>query len=238
MEFTLLFAAAVGPGAAWIVLRFGEPHDEAEASRRELWDTMLTGIIAGVLVGRLAAMLTAGVNPITHLGDVVVIRGGVATGWAGLAGLVTIGVAAWRRRRPKLPDALAPAALTGLAGWHAGCVLRSACLGTPTSLPVGWAQPGSEIVRHPVELYAAALLLLAAALVWIWRRRAPLFAPAGAALAAAGMARLVTEPLRPSLHGGPVAWYAGALAAGTLVAAVALARRSAKHDREPPPPRR
>ena len=76
-------------------------------------------------------------------------------------------------------------------------------------------QPGSTIGRHPVELYAAALYLLSAAALAVLRKRrlAPGLAAATALIVAAA-GRLVTEPLRPSLGGGPVWWYIAGIVAG------------------------
>jgi prolipoprotein diacylglyceryltransferase len=89
------------------------------------------------------------------------------------------------------------------------------------------ASPGG-LPRHPVEVYAAVLLLAAAVAVALWkaRRRPPLGVPAGVALATAAAIRLITEPLRPTLGTGPVWWYAAAIAAGTAIVVAQTMRRS------------
>lgn len=74
----------------------------------------------------------------------------------------------------------------------------------------------SEITRHPVELYAA--LLIAGGAVAVARLGTRVMLKSGAALATAGLARLVTEPMRPSLTGGPVGWYVLAVIVGLVVA--------------------
>ena len=53
--------------------------------------------------------------------------------------------------------------------------------------------------------------------------------PAGVALAVAGSVRLLTEPMRPGLSGGPELWYWAALAAAIAVIAYSrmLTRREA-----------
>jgi hypothetical protein len=115
-------------------------------------------------------------------------------------------------------DAIAPAPLLALAGWHGGCLWRAACLGTTSDLPWAFAGPGSVVSRHPVELYVALALILAG---WAVGRLS--FRPllrSGLGLAAAGMVRLITEPLRLSLTGGPTGWYIAAITVG-LVAALA-----------------
>ncbi len=225
MEFTLLAAAATALGAVYLTLWFEAGRGNVLGCTRSLWDIALGATIAGLLVGRLAAMVIDGVNPFTNPGDILIVRGGVATGWAALAALATV---AWLGRHElwSVFDGLAASALAGLVGWHTGCVFRSACLGTTTDLPWAMHQNGSTIGRHPVELYAAVLYLVGAAGIAVWRStgRKPPGMAAGIALAAAGGVRLATEPFRPSLSGGPVLWYAAAIAAGLGVAGWAFAR--------------
>ncbi len=216
MEFTLLWAALTGFLAAFIALRLTKPT----VPDRPL-DRLIGAAVAGIAAGRITAMLMQGTNPITSPGELLIIRGGVDTVWASLTGVTVL---AWPlRRTPQALDALAPAVLAALAGWHGGCLWRSSCLGTVSDLPWAWALPGSDITRHPVELYTA-LLLLAGAWTVSWIKR-PLGVAAAMALFWTGLARLVTEPVRPGLGGG--LWWFYALAATTgLAAAGFLALRS------------
>lgn len=234
MEFTLLWAALAGAGGLYGALWWMGRRDTTVCVR-DLWEIAITAGAVGLAVGRVVAMLRGGVNPITHPGDLLLVRAGVDTVAATVAALL---VAAWLARSDRFDqlDALAPAAVVGLAGWHAGCLFRDACLGTPSSLPWAWAQPGSDITRHPVEIYAALGLMLGGWLLFRFRLRYPAAGVvAGLALATAGLMRLVTEPLRPSLFAGPVWWYAAAIAIG-LGTAVVAARRSATGVRDDPPP--
>lgn len=215
MEFTLLGAVLMGVIPLYLVLYWEAKRGNAAACTRNLWDIALSGAAVGVIAGRLAAMIASGVDPITNPADILIVRGGVATGPATVAALATV---AWMGRHELWPvlDGLAPAALAGLGGWHAGCLVRDACLGTPSDLPWAVAQGGSTITRHPVELYAA-VLLLAGALALVWLRSHSRLTPgraAGAALAIAAGVRLATEPLRPTLGGGPVGWYLIGVLAG------------------------
>ena len=219
MEFTLLGAAFVAVIPIHFVLSWEAKRTNAAMCARNLWDISLGAVVAGVFVGRLAAMLGDGVNPLTHPGDILIIRGGVVTGPATIAAIAT---AAWFGRGVLWPvlDGLAASALAGLAGWHAGCLVRGTCLGTPSGLPWAVSQEGSAVGRHPVEIYAA-VLLIAAAVVLVWSRMKwtlPPGAPTGIALAVAAGVRLITEPLRPSLGGGPVWWYVAGFAAGIATA--------------------
>ncbi len=226
MEFTLLAAAALGAFGLWAMLWWEARHGNADRCAGSLWDTAMFAAVAGIFGGRIVAMVLNGVNPLTNPGDIIIVRSGVSTVGASL---IAVAVFLWSfRRQPVLAaDAIAAAALAGLAGWHAGCLFRGgACLGSASDLPWAWAQPGSAVTRHPVELYAAlAYLAAAAALAW-WKayRRPTPGMPAAIAVAVAGGVRLLTEPLRPSLGGGPVWFYATALVAG-VVLAVAAARR-------------
>ena len=235
MEFTLLWAALSGAaglyGALWWMGR-----RDTSLCVRDLWEIAITAAVVGLAVGRVVAMVRGGVNPLAHPGDLILVRAGVDTAAASIAALITAG---WLTRSDRFEqlDGLTPAALLGIAGWHAGCLFRDACLGTPSSLPWAWSQPGSSITRHPVELYAALLLAIGAWALFRLRLRYP--APGmvfGLGLALAGLARLATEPLRPSLFAGPVWWYGAAIAAGAALAGWSLFRAGSSDTESTPPP--
>jgi len=202
MEFTLLAAALTGVVGLWLVLRLLGLAPE--------FDRLLGAAAVGLFAGRLVAMVGAGVNPLVNPFDVLIVRGGVSTVGAAVGSLAYL---AWSARRDlRILDAVSPAVLAGLSGWHAGCLWRGTCLGAATELPWGWALAGSDVSRHPVELYAAVLLALGA---WaLTRIHRPIGVEASLALATAAGARLLTEPLRPSLTGGPVWWYAAGVVIG------------------------
>ena len=170
-------------------------------------------------------MIIAGTNPITHPGDILIVRSGVDTGFASLGALAFVWLTS-RRQLAGTIDALGPAAMAGLAGWHAGCLYRGACLGTASSWPWAVAQEGSNVPRHPVEIYAALLFLAAALVLLWWRRRGvrAMGAIGATALVLAGAVRFVTEPMRPSLGSGPVGWYLAAIAIGLIGIFAARAR--------------
>jgi len=227
VEFTLLGAVFIAVVPLYLVLRWEAARSNAATCTRNLWDIALGAVVTGVFIGRLAAMIGDGVNPITHPGDILIFRGGVATGPAAVAAIAT---AAWFGRGVLWPvlDGLSAAALAGLAGWHSGCIVRDSCLGTPSDLPWAFAQEGSTVARHPVEIYAA-VLLLAAALLLVWWRTERILAPGipmGIALAVASGTRLFSEPMRPSLGSGPVWWYVAGIAVG--LAAIAWSQRRSK----------
>jgi hypothetical protein len=211
MEFTLLWAALTAVGFAWLGTRIWPERLPDHAT-----DRMVGAAAAGLLVGRLSAMLLQGTNPLSNPGDILIVRGGVHTGTATAAAIATyLWSAKWK---VAYLDATSPAALMGLGGWHAGCLWRNACLGSGSELPWAWAQEGSLITRHPVELYTAVGLMIAAWLVsrLPWR----LLTKSGVALASAGLVRLLTEPMRPSITGGPVGWYIAAIVIGLAAAII------------------
>ncbi|HKX76684.1 MAG TPA: prolipoprotein diacylglyceryl transferase family protein [Acidimicrobiia bacterium] len=203
IELTLLAAALTAFAAAYLLLRF------RGLARRDL-DRLWGAALAGMFTGRLAELFAAGINPLTNPGQLLLIRGGVDTTWASLGAVFTL---VWPlRHHLHVLDRLAPAVLAALGGWHAGCLWRSTCLGTASDLPWAFPLPGSTVSRHPVELYAALLFAVGAWALSRWSL--PTGVPAGLGVAWAAGTRLVTESLRPSLTGGPVAFYVAALIAG------------------------
>ena len=227
MEFTLLAAALTGVLGAWVAIRVLQRAGRLQDVDRPT-DVLIGAAAVGVFAGRILEMITAGVNPITNPFDVLLVRGGVDPVAASVAALALV---SWTfRGEPGVPDQLAPAALAGLAGWHAGCVWTGACLGTATNSAFGFTLPGSEVLRHPTEIYTAALLIVGAIGV---SRLSGRFRGVGAATAIAGAARLLTEPMRPSITGGPVWWYAAAVVVGGLIAVFGTPSRRDGHRHTP-----
>lgn len=221
MEFRLLAAALLAVAALVAILRLEARRGDPRLDRRRLVDAALTAAVSGLVAGRLWAMIAGGTNPLARPGDVLTVRGGVDPVVATVAAVAAL-VVMFRSHLGPAVDALGPAALGALAAWHAGCLVRSACLGTPSDLPWAIARAGSPITRHPVELYAAALLIAGAAFLLVWRRRPLPPAVVGAtALTIAAVSRLATEPLRPTLGSGRVLWYL----AGTMLGSLLLAGR-------------
>ncbi len=231
MEFTLLGAAAIAVAGFWSMLRWEAKRGNAAACSLDLWDAGLVSAFGGIFVGRLAAMLQAGISPLADPAQIILIRSGVSTTWVVIGTLATFVFLA--RREPIVAaDAISPSALVGLAGWHAGCLVTGSCLGTESTLPWAVALPGSDVTRHPVELYAALGLLAAGVGLALWKQygRPPLGTVAGTAVLAASAIRLATEPLRISLAGGPVYLYAGGILVGLamIVAAFVTKQRASK----------
>ena len=225
MEFTLLAAAAFAAGAFWLMVRWESKRGNAAGCALNIWDAGITAAVGGIMIGRLVAMITVGINPLTDPGQILLVRSGVSTVGAALGALCIYSFLA-RRELFSAADAIAPAALAGLAGWHAGCLPTDGCLGTESSLPWAMTLEGSAVTRHPVELYAAILFAIAAYVIAAWKQygRPPTLGPAGLALIAAGGIRLGTEPLRISLTGGPTWFYAAGVIVGAGMVAISFLR--------------
>lgn len=226
MELTLLWAALAGVAAAALALGRLSASPGWELGVGRPLEALVGAAAVGMLTGRLAAMLAGGVNPLTHPGDVLLVRGGVDPVAATIGAVAAL---AWSLRPQVLVrlDALAPAAVAGLAGWHAGCLWRGACLGDPSGLPWGWSHTPQGVARHPVELYAAVGLLLGAVLLAeLWKRRpvSPGVVSALALVVAAGV-RALTEPLRATIGGGRLGWYLAGVTLGAVAAWAATRRR-------------
>ena len=219
MEFTLLWSVLLAVLALYAVLWWEAKRGNALDCTRDLWDIALGAAIAGLAVGRVTSMILGGVNPIAHPGDILIVRSGVDTTAASIAALTVFG---WLARKDlwATADALAAPVMAGLAGWHASCTMRDICAGTPGDLPWAITTPGGSVGRHPVEMYAAMLLIIAAVGLALWKRRVPKAGVVGSsALFVASLIRLITEPLRLSLGSGPWPWYltATVIGAGVLV---------------------
>lgn len=215
MEFTLLGAAAIAAGAAYLMLWWEAKHGNAARCTGNLWEIGVVSAVSGIFIGRIVAMLVDGTNPIAHPADIILVRSGVSTAGASI-GAATVFL--WQARKEPIyvADGLSAAALAGLAGWSAGCLVRGTCLGTASDLPWAISQAGSTVTRHPVGIYAAVMFGVAAVAIAWWKayRRPSAGLPASAAVVAAAAIRLVTEPFQPSLSGGPLWFYGAALAVG------------------------
>ncbi len=126
MEFSLLGAALVGVAAVYGVISWEARRGSAAECTRDVWDTALVASLAGLAIGRLAAMIIAGTNPLARPADVIVVRGGVDTVWASAAALATM-AALTRRQVLIMADAL------GRRRWRA----------SPGGTPDAWSGTGA-----------------------------------------------------------------------------------------------
>jgi len=231
MEFSLLGAAAIGVFGFWIMIRWEAKRGNAAGCAVDVWDTGFVAAISGLFIGRIVSMVQSGVSPITEPLQIMLLRSGVSTVAVAIGTLLVFSYLA-RESLVAAADAVAPAALMGLTGWYVGCLATGSCLGAESSLPWAVPLPGSNITRHPVEIYAAIAMALASIALALWKQhgRPPMGSIAGLAILAASGIRLVTEPLRISLAGGPVLLYGAGVVVGSaiLVASILRSRTSTK----------
>jgi prolipoprotein diacylglyceryl transferase len=189
---------------------------EAHGGKRELvHEVALWGFPAGLIGGRLYFLVTSWDQVPPHWwGPLAIWRGGLGI-WGGIAMGTLGGLFVLRRRRADIPrflDAAAPALLVAQAIGRVGNYFNQELFGRPTSLPWGLhidpahrpAGYSSYATFQPTFLYELIWnLALAAALVWLGRRRT-IRAPGLFALYVAGYSafRVIEELLRvdPAHH--------------------------------------
>ena len=122
--------------------------------------------------------------------------------WYGGLLLATLGVWSYARYRGiptlALADAILPGLVAGLAVGRIGCYFNGCCYGAPTTLPWGisCSHYPHQLV-HPTQLYESLVCaLLAAALLWFWRRRRRDGQVTFYAMFGYGVWRFVNEALR------------------------------------------
>ena len=155
--------------------------------------------MSALVVARLAAVLPHWRITAAHPLDLLRVTDGLSLpgGVAGaLGGLV---VFAWRARLPipAVADLYGMVLPLGVAAHGVGCLLRDDCYGRAAPPPFGIVFPGLRTPRYPVELYAAALALLAyGGLHLLRQRRLPVGGLAAGAIAMLATSRLALDTLR------------------------------------------
>jgi len=209
MEFTLLGAAVLAYAAMTITAKRVQPDDEPK-----LADLILGATMLGLVVGRVWYMIGTGTNPLTHLGDFILIRAGVSTIGAAVGFLIVL-IWGFRSQSPRALALVGVPTLVGLAGWELGCLIRGTCLGTESTFGLTSV---AGVTRHPIGVYTGLLFLLAAFIVWRVQRDGYALWTGPFAFGMAALARAVTEPLRLHFGTGLLWWYVGAAVGGLLFA--------------------
>ncbi len=221
MEFTLLGAAVLAYAAMSITAKRLQPEDEPK-----LADLILGATLLGLLIGRVWYMIGTGTNPLTNLGDFILIRSGVSTIGAAVGFLLVL-MWGFRADSPRAMALVGVPTLVGLAGWELGCLIRGSCLGTEATLGLTSV---AGVTRHPIGVYTGLLFLLAAFIVWRAQRGTypPWTGPFAFGMAA--LTRGVTEPLRLHFGDGLLWWYSGAALVGLLIAWVIRGQQLASKE--------
>jgi len=218
VSFNLAADAAVGVAAFWALLVWEAKRGNAAGCALNVWNAGIVAASSGVLIGRLTRMLADGIDPLTAPAQIINIAGGVSTVGSGIGTVVVFTFLA-RHAPVRAGDAIAPAALFGLAGWHASFFTTTTFL-----------RP--ELLRDTdVDLYTTGGLLIAGAALAVWKQRGrpPLGAITGTALLASSSILLVAELLHTSPAGGSLMLYSLGMVAGTATIISSPIRRPKAH---------
>jgi phosphatidylglycerol---prolipoprotein diacylglyceryl transferase len=149
-------------------------------TRRDVEDLLFWGVVGVVLGGRLgyALFYKPGHYLANPLEILAVWKGGMSF-HGGMLGVILAMVAYARsrgRRWLEVTDLIAPCVPTGLASGRIGNFINGELWGRAADPSLPWAmvfpQSGSELPRHPSQLYQFALEgLLLFVLLWVYARR-------------------------------------------------------------------
>jgi phosphatidylglycerol:prolipoprotein diacylglycerol transferase len=183
------------------------PHYAAQGwSRRDVDDMLFWGVLGVVIGGRLGYVLFYKpghyfANP----AEIIAVWKGGMSFHGGLVGVI-LAMAAFARLRGRhfldVMDVVAPCVPTGYAAGRIGNFINGELWGRAADPGLPWAmvfpQSGTNIPRHPSQLYQFALegLLLFAILWWYGRRERGRGQVAAAFLGLYGLMRFVVEYFR------------------------------------------
>ena len=200
----------LGFAAAWWLARRRAARADSTWKPQDVDDLIFFAMLGVILGGRVGYVLFYGLKFwASDLWYPLKIWEGGMSFHGGLIGVVVaLTLFAWRRGRnaADVYDFTAPLPALGLFFGRIGNFINSELWGKVTTVPWGFRVNG--VVRHPSQLYEAALegLLLFAVLWWFTSRPRPRLAPSGLFLLIYGVARFVIEFVRvPDEHIGYLA---------------------------------
>ncbi len=179
---------------------------EAGWSKRDIEDLLFWGVLGVVIGGRLGYVIFY--KPMHYLANpleiVMVWKGGMSFHGGLLGVIAALALFANKRSRRffEVTDLIAPCVPTGLASGRIGNFINGELYGRFADpwLPWGMVFPlsGSELPRHPSQLYQFALegLLLFGLLWWFASRPRPVGQVSGAFLVGYGVLRFIVEYIR------------------------------------------
>lgn len=182
------------------------PYVQAGWNRQAIEDLLFFGVMGVILGGRLGYVLFY--KPayyLAHPGEILAVwQGGMAFHGGLLGVMVAMVIYARLRQRTfrEVADLVAPCVPVGLAAGRLGNFINGELWGRVADPTLPWAmvfpQSGSDLPRHPSQLYQFALegLLLFALLQWYGRRPRPLGRVAALFLMGYGAARFAAESFR------------------------------------------
>ena len=175
-------------------------------TKRDVEDLLFWGVLGVVVGGRLGyALFYKPGYYLTHPLEILMVWQGGMSFHGGLLGVIAaMALFARKRGRPflQVTDLIAPCVPTGLASGRIGNFINGELWGRAADPSLPWAmvfpQSGTDIPRHPSQLYQFALegLLLFVLLWWYARRGRPMGQVSAAFLVGYGVLRFVAEYFR------------------------------------------
>ncbi len=182
------------------------PFADAGWTARDVEDQLFYGVLGVVIGGRLGYVLfnKPGYYAAHPLEAFAVWKGGMAFHGGLLGAIAAMALFARLRHRPwlQVADLVAPCVPTGLAAGRIGNFINGELWGRPADASLPWAmvfpQSGSDVPRHPSQLYQVALEgLLLFVLLWLYARKPrPMGQVSGAFLLGYGVLRFIAEYFR------------------------------------------
>jgi phosphatidylglycerol:prolipoprotein diacylglycerol transferase len=175
-------------------------------TKRDVEDLLFFGVLGVVIGGRLGYVLfyKPGYYAAHPLEAFAVWKGGMAFHGGLLGAIAAMMLFAKLRHRPwlQVTDLVAPCVPTGLAAGRIGNFINGELWGRPADPSLPWAmvfpQSGSDVPRHPSQLYQFALEgLLLFVVLWLYARKPRQTGQvSGAFLIGYGVLRFVAEYFR------------------------------------------
>jgi phosphatidylglycerol:prolipoprotein diacylglycerol transferase len=182
------------------------PYARAGWTRQSVEDLLFFGVVGVILGGRLGYVFFY--KPgyyLAHPAEILAVWQGGMAFHGGLLGVIAaMALYAHLRQRSfrEVADLVAPCVPVGLAAGRLGNFINGELWGRAADPTLPWAmvfpQSGTDLARHPSQLYQFALegLLLFVILQWYGRRPRPLGRVAALFLMGYGVARFVAEAFR------------------------------------------
>jgi phosphatidylglycerol:prolipoprotein diacylglycerol transferase len=195
----------IGFMGGWCVARYRAARPASTWTPLDVDDLIFYAALGVILGGRIGWCIVYGQDVIAEdWRNVFHIWDGGMSFHGGLTGVMIAAVIFARVKKKNVVDVfdyLAPLPGIGLLAGRLGNFINNELWGRPTDVPWGFGVPdaaGNIIVRHPSQLYEAALegAVLFTALLWYTRKPRPRLAPTALFLTLYGLARFTVEWVR------------------------------------------